>query len=154
MQMNAKRRNKLRKLAEELPVPQIYGPPEGNVLLVGWGSTKGPIEEAVERARSMATAFPRSLKAPQSAAERPREYLLRLQPCPRRRNERRRPLRLRPARRHPARALLRSEIRGINKTDGLTWKVKEILASRAQPDEMKPHGEHQAIFNHAPRSSP
>src|SRR5438093_11105603 len=39
--MNAKRRNKLRKLASELPVPQVYGPPEGNVLLVGWGSNQG-----------------------------------------------------------------------------------------------------------------
>src|SRR2546426_4897773 len=50
--MNAKRRNKLRKLAAQLPVPQIYGPPEGNVLLVGWGSNQGPIREAVDRARA------------------------------------------------------------------------------------------------------
>jgi pyruvate/2-oxoacid:ferredoxin oxidoreductase alpha subunit len=33
-------------------VPKIYGPPEGNVLLVGWGSTQGPIREAVDRARA------------------------------------------------------------------------------------------------------
>lgn len=52
VQMTAKRRNKLRKLAAELPVPQIYGPPEGNVLLVGWGSNQGPIREAVDRARA------------------------------------------------------------------------------------------------------
>src|SRR6202453_177049 len=50
-QMNAKRRNKLRKLGEELPVPQVYGASEGHVLLVGWGSTKGPLEEAVKQAR-------------------------------------------------------------------------------------------------------
>jgi len=52
LQMTAKRRNKLRKLAAELPVPQVYGPPEGNVLLVGWGSNQGPIREAVDRARA------------------------------------------------------------------------------------------------------
>ena len=52
MQMTARRRKKLQKLAVELPAPQIYGPPEGNILLVGWGSTQGPIREAVERARA------------------------------------------------------------------------------------------------------
>jgi 2-oxoglutarate ferredoxin oxidoreductase subunit alpha len=51
MAMTAKRRNKLRKLAEELPVPEIYGDQEGDVLLVGWGSTYGPIHDAVKRAR-------------------------------------------------------------------------------------------------------
>ena len=51
MQMVAKRRRKLQALGESLPVPQIYGPSEGNVLLVGWGSTQGPIREAVDRAR-------------------------------------------------------------------------------------------------------
>ncbi len=50
--MTARRRSKLQKLAEELPTPQVYGPPEGNILLVGWGSTKGPICEAVDRARA------------------------------------------------------------------------------------------------------
>ncbi|HMJ89175.1 MAG TPA: hypothetical protein VK530_05135, partial [Candidatus Acidoferrum sp.] len=29
-----------------------YGPSEGNVLLVGWGSTQGPLREAVDRARA------------------------------------------------------------------------------------------------------
>jgi 2-oxoglutarate/2-oxoacid ferredoxin oxidoreductase subunit alpha len=52
MQMVAKRRRKLQVLAERLPKPVIHGPPEGNVLLVGWGSTQGPIREAVERARA------------------------------------------------------------------------------------------------------
>src|SRR5438046_652724 len=51
MAMTAKRRNKLRKLAEEIPMPEIYGDQEGNVLLVGWGSTYGPIHEAVNLAR-------------------------------------------------------------------------------------------------------
>src|SRR5437867_3887969 len=52
MQMAAKRRKKLQALAASLPTPQIYGPPEGNILLVGWGSTQGPIREAVDRARA------------------------------------------------------------------------------------------------------
>jgi 2-oxoglutarate ferredoxin oxidoreductase subunit alpha len=51
MAMTAKRRNKLRKLAEELPVPEIYGDQEGDTLLVGWGSTYGPIRDAVKAAR-------------------------------------------------------------------------------------------------------
>jgi len=50
MAMTAKRRNKLRKLAEELPLPEIYGDQEGT-LLVGWGSTYGPIHDAVKLAR-------------------------------------------------------------------------------------------------------
>ncbi|MEX2382775.1 MAG: 2-oxoacid:acceptor oxidoreductase subunit alpha [Opitutales bacterium] len=49
--MTAKRRNKFRQLAEELPLPEIHGSAEGDVLLVGWGSTAGPISEAVDRAR-------------------------------------------------------------------------------------------------------
>jgi len=52
MAMTAKRRNKLRKLAEEIPVPEIYGDTEGNVLLVGWGSTYGPIHDAAKLARA------------------------------------------------------------------------------------------------------
>src|SRR3974390_3264166 len=52
MQMTAKRRKKLQALAATLPTPKVYGPPEGNVLLVGWGSTRGPLQEAVDRARA------------------------------------------------------------------------------------------------------
>ena len=51
MAMTAKRRNKLRKLAEEIPVPEIYGDQEGDTLLVGWGSTYGPIHDAAKTAR-------------------------------------------------------------------------------------------------------
>jgi 2-oxoglutarate ferredoxin oxidoreductase subunit alpha len=51
MAMTAKRRNKLRKLAEELPVPEIFGDEEGT-LLVGWGSTYGPIHDAVKLGRA------------------------------------------------------------------------------------------------------
>jgi 2-oxoglutarate/2-oxoacid ferredoxin oxidoreductase subunit alpha len=51
MAMTAKRRNKLRKLAEEIPVPEIYGDLEGDTLMVGWGSTYGPIHDATKMAR-------------------------------------------------------------------------------------------------------
>jgi 2-oxoglutarate ferredoxin oxidoreductase subunit alpha len=51
-EMTAKRRKKLQALARSLPQPTVYGPREGEVLLVGWGSSEGPIREAVDRARS------------------------------------------------------------------------------------------------------
>src|ERR1700737_2217706 len=51
MAMTAKRRNKLRKLAEEIPVPEVYGDEKGDTLLVGWGSTYGPIHDAAKLAR-------------------------------------------------------------------------------------------------------
>ena len=51
-EMTAKRRKKLQALGASLPVPKVYGPSEGNVLLVGWGSTQGPIREAVDKARA------------------------------------------------------------------------------------------------------
>ncbi|MDB6119644.1 MAG: korA [Verrucomicrobiaceae bacterium] len=50
--MTAKRRNKLVDLSQKLPVPSINGDQEGDVLLVGWGSTSGPIKESAERLRS------------------------------------------------------------------------------------------------------
>jgi 2-oxoglutarate ferredoxin oxidoreductase subunit alpha len=49
--MTAKRRKKLQKLADEIPVPQVYGDQEGEALLIGWGSTYGPIHEAVKLGR-------------------------------------------------------------------------------------------------------
>jgi 2-oxoglutarate/2-oxoacid ferredoxin oxidoreductase subunit alpha len=51
MEMTAKRRRKLKQLAEEIPLPEVYGNPQGDTLIVGWGSTFGPIREAVERSR-------------------------------------------------------------------------------------------------------
>jgi len=50
--MIAKRRRKLQVLSSRLPKASVFGPPEGNVLLIGWGSTQGPIREAVEQARA------------------------------------------------------------------------------------------------------
>jgi len=127
-QMTAKRRNKLRKLAWEFPKQKTYGPNEGQILLVGWGSSQGPIHEAVDRARSMGEAISglsiRYLNPlPNGLEEIFKGFhhifvvelndegiygygqlatLLRARYCDPR-------------------------IRGINKSDGLTWKVKEIL---------------------------
>ena len=53
--MTDKRREKLKALAAEIPLPEVYGDPEGEVLLVGWGSTWGPIREAVGRLRKTGT---------------------------------------------------------------------------------------------------
>ena len=47
--MTKKRRNKLKTLADTLPTPEVCGADSGDVLLVGWGSTKGPLLEAVEQ---------------------------------------------------------------------------------------------------------
>jgi 2-oxoglutarate/2-oxoacid ferredoxin oxidoreductase subunit alpha len=45
------RSRKLAVLQQLLQPPSIYGGEEGDLLVVGWGSTRGAIEEAVERAR-------------------------------------------------------------------------------------------------------
>jgi 2-oxoglutarate ferredoxin oxidoreductase subunit alpha len=128
MQMTARRRRKLQKLASGLPLPQVFGPPEGNVLLVGWGSTLGPIREAVERARAAGNSvsalhlrhicpLPDGLENifagfnEVAVVEMNDEGLygygqlagiLRARYC-------------------------LPKIRGLNKTDGLTWRVREIL---------------------------
>jgi 2-oxoglutarate ferredoxin oxidoreductase subunit alpha len=41
---------KLAALQRTLRAPEVFGSPKGDLLIVGWGSTKGAIEEAVERA--------------------------------------------------------------------------------------------------------
>jgi 2-oxoglutarate ferredoxin oxidoreductase subunit alpha len=128
MQMTAKRRKKLQALATTLPTPKVYGPPEGNVLLVGWGSTRGPIQEAVDRARAAGDSVSalhlkhlnplppgldnifsgfNTIRVVEMNDEGLYGYgqlagLLRARLCD-------------------------PKIRGINKTDGLTWKIKEIL---------------------------
>lgn len=128
MQMTARRRKKLQALAASLPTPKVYGPPEGNILLVGWGSTQGPIQEAVDRSRAAGDSvsaihikhvspLPPGLENIFSGfnhvlvVEMNDEGLygfgqfaglLRARYCD-------------------------PKIRGINKTDGLTFKVKEIL---------------------------
>jgi len=49
--MTAKRRQKLFDIAEELPEVPFFGDEEGDLLLIGWGSTYGPIKEATLRLR-------------------------------------------------------------------------------------------------------
>ncbi|MEO6245914.1 MAG: 2-oxoacid:acceptor oxidoreductase subunit alpha [Opitutaceae bacterium] len=49
MQMTAKRREKIKTLATTLPAPELNGDDAGNVLLVTWGSTWGPGLEALKR---------------------------------------------------------------------------------------------------------
>ncbi len=46
------RRQKIRNIAETIPDQEVLGDPEGELLVVGWGSTHGAITEAVERCRS------------------------------------------------------------------------------------------------------
>ena len=42
---------KLAALQKTLKTPEVFGAPAGELLVIGWGSTKGTIEEAVARAR-------------------------------------------------------------------------------------------------------
>ncbi|HWD93951.1 MAG TPA: 2-oxoacid:acceptor oxidoreductase subunit alpha [Verrucomicrobiae bacterium] len=130
MQMSAKRRRKIQALGATLPVPKIHGPSEGNVLLVGWGSTEGPIRESVDRARAAGDSVSSI-------------HLRHISPLPNGLEN------IFSGFHHvfvvemndegiygygQLGGILRARygnpsIRGINKTDGLTWKVKEILAA-------------------------
>jgi 2-oxoglutarate ferredoxin oxidoreductase subunit alpha len=127
-QMTNKRRNKLKALAEEWETPKVYGAPEGDVLLVSWGCSQGPIREAVDRARKQGDSF--------SAL-----HIRLLNPLPNGLED------IFAGFNHvfvvelndqglyghgQLASVLRArycdpKIRGINKSDGLTWKVKEIL---------------------------
>ena len=130
-QMTAKRRKKLQALAATLPSPKLHGPSEGNVLLVGWGSTQGPIREAVDRARASGDSISSI-------------HIRYISPLPPGLED------IFSGFHHvlvvemndegiygyggQLAAILRSRfcnprIRGITKTDGLNWKVKEILAA-------------------------
>ncbi len=48
----AMRSRKIAALGSLLSPPTAYGADEGDLLIVGWGSTKGAIEEAIDRARA------------------------------------------------------------------------------------------------------
>ncbi|MEY4939964.1 MAG: 2-oxoglutarate oxidoreductase subunit KorA [Verrucomicrobiota bacterium] len=50
--MTAKRREKIKALAASLPAPELTGDTAGDVLLVTWGSTWGPGREAIGRVRA------------------------------------------------------------------------------------------------------
>jgi 2-oxoglutarate ferredoxin oxidoreductase subunit alpha len=47
---------KLAALQKTLKAPPVYGAESGELLLVGWGSTQGAIEEAVDRLRAQGHA--------------------------------------------------------------------------------------------------
>jgi 2-oxoglutarate ferredoxin oxidoreductase subunit alpha len=128
MQMTAKRRSKLLALAESIEPPKVYGSEEGDILLVGWGSTQGPIQEAVDRVKkegeNWASLHIRHINPLPNGLENIfAKYkhvfvveindeglygygqlagLLRARYCD-------------------------PKIKGINKTDGLTYKIKEII---------------------------
>lgn len=128
--MTAKRRKKLQALAATLETPKVYGPPEGNVLLVGWGSTQGPIREAVDKARAAGDSvsalniryinpLPPGLDNIFSGFHH--IFVVEMNDEGLYGNGQ-------------LASLLRARfamnnIAGIAKTDGLTWKVKDILAN-------------------------
>ena len=126
--MTAKRRRKLQQLAQEIPLPEVFGDEEGEALLVGWGSTYGPIHDAVKLAReggeSMASIHIRHLNPLPNGLEKifarfkrvivvemndeglygygQLASILRARYCD-------------------------PKIRSLTKTDGLTFRVKEII---------------------------
>ncbi len=51
MQMTAKRRDKIKQLGASLPPPELTGDSSGEVLIVTWGSSWGPGREALGRVR-------------------------------------------------------------------------------------------------------
>lgn len=50
--MTERRREKIKAYGATLPLPELHGDGAGEALLVGWGSTWGPIREAVDRLRA------------------------------------------------------------------------------------------------------
>ena len=47
------RAQKVQNVTQDIPSTCVHGSPDGDLLVLGWGSTKGAIEEAVERSRQM-----------------------------------------------------------------------------------------------------
>lgn len=126
--MVAKRRRKLKHLQGRLPRPDLYGPPEGDVLLIGWGSTRGPLHEVVDRACETGL----------TVAAIHLRYLMPLQPgtdTAMQNYEHVFVVELNDEGMYgygQLAGILRASfcdprIRGINKTDGLPFKVREIL---------------------------
>lgn len=46
------RKAKVEKIAEDIPAQQVTGDPEGDLLVVGWGGTRGHLEAAVAQLRN------------------------------------------------------------------------------------------------------
>lgn len=129
IKMTKKRRQKLISLAAEIPLPEVHGSDKGDVLLVAWGSSFGPVHEAVKASQSNSTIslsclclrhispLPDGLE--QIFVRFDHIFVVELndvgahgygQLC----------------------SILRAKfcnpkIRGISKTDGLTFKIQEIL---------------------------
>ncbi|RMH65999.1 MAG: 2-oxoacid:acceptor oxidoreductase subunit alpha [Bacteroidetes bacterium] len=49
--MTRLRAEKVERVARDLPPTPLFGDPAGDLLVIGWGSTRGSIEAAVQRAR-------------------------------------------------------------------------------------------------------
>jgi len=47
--MQLLRQAKIAGIANDIPPLDVFGPPEGDLLVLGWGSTYGAIRSAVER---------------------------------------------------------------------------------------------------------
>ena len=47
--MQLLRRDKIARIADDIPELTVYGPERGDLLILGWGSTYGSIRSAVER---------------------------------------------------------------------------------------------------------
>ena len=64
-EMMRKRYRKLETAARELPAPERYGDSDAVIGVIGWGSTEGAIQEAIDRARKngyrVASLHPRIL---------------------------------------------------------------------------------------------
>ena len=50
------RHNKVMQVRESIPTPEVYGASEGDVLVLGWGSTYGSIASAVGEAKKQGKA--------------------------------------------------------------------------------------------------
>jgi len=44
------RAEKIQRIANDIPLLEVYGPEQGDLLVLGWGSTSGAIRQAVDRA--------------------------------------------------------------------------------------------------------
>lgn len=126
--MTEKRREKIKAVANSLPTPELAGDAEGDVLLIGWGCTYGPIREAMGRLRhagvkaahmQMRHIHPLAPGLEEIFARYQRIFVVEI-------NDEglygygQLAMLLRARFANPA-------IGSITKTDGLTWKVSEIV---------------------------
>ena len=50
--MTRLRAEKVARVAEDIPVQTVYGDEEGDLLVVGWGGTRGHLQNAVDQLRA------------------------------------------------------------------------------------------------------